>query len=205
MLTRFVPLTLIATGFVFVTACSSTPSAVSAKSDQPATVTEAPVTGKTAFWEMYKLAHAWSPDAMVLSLKSSPLPDVPVKDGKAPIWTAMFVSATKKQAHDFTYRAITEGTKRKGVISGEAQTWLGPVPKGQPFSTADMHLDSDLAFATAAKEADAWLKNNPGKDLHFVLGKESRFPAPIWEVYWGDEQKPVAVIVNAVDGKVLKN
>jgi hypothetical protein len=203
MSTRFVQVTLIAAGFAWLTACSDTPSAVSAKTDQPAA--ESPVTGKTAFWEMYKLAHAWSPDVQVLWLKSSPLPDVPVKDGKAPVWTAMFVSATKKQAHDFTYHAFTRGTQHKGVISGEAQTWLGPVPKGQPFPSAELRTDSDAAYASAAQAIEKWLKDNPDKELHIVLGKESKYPAPVWSFYWGDDKKPLAALmVNTEDGSVIK-
>ena len=150
---------------------------------------------------MYKLAYAWAPDVQVLWLRSSGT----AKDGTAPLWTAMFVSANKKSAHEFTYRAITEDTKRKGVVSGTEQAWGGPTPKGQPFATADMRIDSDAAYTAAATEVEKWLKDNPGKELHLVLGKESKYPAPVWSVYWGDEKKPLAaVVVNASDGKVIK-
>ena len=54
-------------------------------------------------------------------------------------------------------------------------------------------------------EVEKWLKDNPGKELHMVLGKESKYPAPVWSVYWGDGKKPLAaVVVNASDGKVIK-
>ena len=102
--------------------------------------------------EMYKLAYAWAPDVQVLWLRSSGT----AKDGTVPLWTAMFVSANKKSAHEFTYRAITEDTKRKGVVSGTEQAWGGPTPKGQPFATADMRkrLSADGADPAGGTPAD---------------------------------------------------
>ena len=192
--------------FLFAVGCSkdSGGSAERAATDVKQAEAEKPVTGKTAFWEMYKLAYAWAPDMQVLYVKSATMDGQPVRTGEAAVWTGMFVSPSKMQAREFTYRAITEGTKRKGVVSGNTQPWSGPVPKGQPFTTAQMKLDSNQAFEKAAAVAAAWLKENPGKDVSFTLGKESRVPAPVWGVLWGTDKTGYAVVVDATDGTIIK-
>lgn len=194
--------------FALSIGCSSAPTetAKTEKAAEKAAAVETPVTGKTAFWEMYKLGHAWAADMQVLYLKSGTLEGVDAKgkDGEATEWTLMVASPSKKEAHEFTYRAITQGTKRRGVISGAVQPWGGPTAKGQPFTTAEMKLDSNEAFAKAAEKASAWAKENPGKEVSFYLGKESKYPAPVWGVLWGGEKNGFLVVVNAVDGSVQK-
>lgn len=202
---RFLQAGLVAGAFAMTMACSSAPTETAKveKATEKAAA-ETPVTGKTAFWEMYKLGHAWAADMQVLYLKSGKLEGVDVKgkEGEATEWTAMFASASKKEAHEFSYRAITEGTKRRGVTSGATQPWGGPTAKGQPFTTGEMKLDSDEALAKAMGKASAWLKDNPGKEVSFYLGKESKYPAPVWAVLWGGEKSGFLVIVNALDGSV---
>src|SRR5262249_4217519 len=57
-----------------------------------------PVTGKTAFYEMYTPAHAWAPDMLPLSLKSGEVAGVKNADGKAGLWTAVFGSPSLHQS-----------------------------------------------------------------------------------------------------------
>jgi hypothetical protein len=208
MTTRILQAGLVAGVFVLTISCSSAPTeaAKTEKATEKAAVAEAPVTGKTAFWEMYKLGHAWAADMQVLYLKSGSLEGVEAKgkEGQATEWTLMVASPSKKEAHEFRYRAITQGTKRRGVISGAIQPWGGPTAKGQPFTTSEMKLDSDEALAKASEKAAAWAKENPGKEVSFYLGKESKYPAPVWAVLWGGEKSGYLVIVNALDGSVQK-
>jgi hypothetical protein len=195
---------LLTATLLLTVACSSGPAEVASteKAVEKAPA-EAPVTGKTAFWEMYKLAHGWAADLQTLYLKSGELEGVTAKPGEAALWTVMFVSPTKNTAREFTYRAITQGTAHKGVGSGPEQPWGGSVPKAQAFGTADMKLDSNEAYDKATEEAKAYVKANPDKKVSFYLGKESRFPAPVWSVLWGGD-KGVSVIVNASDGSIIK-
>jgi hypothetical protein len=197
---------LVAAAFTLTIACSSVPTETAKAEKELKAVVETPVTGKTAFWEMYKLGHAWAPDMQVLYLKSGKLDgvDAKTKDGEATEWTLMVASPSKKEAHDFTYRAITKDTKRRGVLSGKAVPWGGPTAKGQPFTTAEMKLDSNEAFEKAATKAAGWLKENPGKEVSFYLGKDSRFPAPVWAVLWGQEKSGFLAVVNALDGSIQK-
>jgi hypothetical protein len=198
---------LVATALTFTVACSTAPTETVATTEKAVEkAVEAPVTGKTAFWEMYKLGHAWAADMQVLYLKSGTLEgvDAKYKNGEAPLWTAMFASASKKEAHEFSYRAITQGNSRKGVSSGAVQPWAGPTPKGQPFTTGEMKLDSNEALAKATEKASAWLKDNPGKEVSYYLGKESKYPAPVWAVLFGDDKVGFLVLVNALDGSIQK-
>jgi hypothetical protein len=206
MNTRFWRAGLVATAFVTSIACTSASTEAPKAEKELKAIVETPVTGKTAFWEMYKLGHAWSADMQVLYLKSGKLEGVDAKgkDGEATEWTLMVASPSKKEAHEFSYRAITKDTKRRGVISGAVQPWAGPTPKGQPFTTGEMKLDSNEAFEKAAVKAAAWVKDNPGKDVSFYLGKESKYPAPVWAVLWGGEKSGYLVVVNALDGSIQK-
>jgi hypothetical protein len=203
MTTRFLQTGLIAAAACMM-ACSSAPTETAATKPEEKAAAEVPVTGKTAFWEMYKLGYAWAADMQVLYLKSGKMEGVDAKgkDGEATEWTLMVASPSKSQAHEFTYRAITQGTKRRGVVSGAIQPWGGPTAKGQPFTTSEMKLDSDAAFAKALGKASAWIKENPGKEVSFYLGKESKYPAPVWGVLWGGEKNGFLAVVDAVDGSI---
>jgi hypothetical protein len=187
-------------------ACTSAPTEAVKADKELKAVAETPVTGKTAFWEMYKLGYAWAPDMQVLYLKSGKLEGVDAKgkDGEATEWTLMVASPGKNQAHEFSYRAISKDTKRRGVVSGPVQPWAGPTAKGQPFTTGEMKLDSNEAFTKADEKAAAWVKENPGKDVSYYLGKESKYPAPVWAVLWGGEKSGYLVVVNALDGSIQK-
>ncbi|MEO8097888.1 MAG: hypothetical protein ABI811_09320 [Acidobacteriota bacterium] len=202
----FVQPFLLATTLTFIAGCSSNPAEPVAKTEKAVEAAESPVTGKTAFYEMYKLGRAWAPDMVTIYLKSGVIDGVVTtgKDGEAALWTALFVSPSKKEAREFTYRAVTQGTKRKGVSPGPVQGWGGPIPKAQPFTTAEIKLDSNEAAAKASEPAAAWLKEHPGKPVTLYLYKESRVPAPVWSVLWGAEKDGYLVIVNAVDGTIQK-
>src|SRR5580704_8442986 len=54
-----------------------------------------PVLAKTAFYEMYTPAHAWAADLLPISLKSGEVGGVKNADGKAGLWTAVFVSPSQ--------------------------------------------------------------------------------------------------------------
>src|ERR1700692_1780938 len=80
-----------------LTACSSEPAKTTeVKTDSEAAKKAAgppePVTGKTAFYEMYTPAHAWAADLVPISLKSGEVIGVKNAEGKAGTWTAVFGS-----------------------------------------------------------------------------------------------------------------
>ncbi len=187
--------------------CSgSQPETAAAK---PEVKTEAPkpaepVTGSSAFYEMYKPARQWAPDVQALSLTAGEIPEVKNADGKAAVWTAIFVSPSKRAARTFTYSIATGGTYQKGVSATPDQSWTGATKASKPFPNSDFHVDSDEAYKTAYEKAQDWVKKNPNKKLSMMLASADRFPAPAWSFMWGDSKAGYRVFVSALTGKLEK-
>jgi len=186
------------------TACSSAPEPSAEKktpeaSQEPPKPPE-PVTAQTAFYEMYKPARTWAPDLLPLSLVSGELPNLKNEDGKAAMWTAVFVSPGRREARTFTYAAVDSGQNRKGVTVGGAEPWSGATAKSRPFQTTEFIINSDAAYQAAAAKAASWLKSHPGKKPAFFLGSSAKFPQPVWYILWGTSKSGYAVYVNAATG-----
>ena len=83
---------------------SDAPKTAETKTDTTAAKKEAgpamPVSGKTAFYEMYDAAHMWAPDIQALSLSSGSVKGVTNADGLAGMWTAIFASPSLEQFPD---------------------------------------------------------------------------------------------------------
>jgi hypothetical protein len=190
-----------------LTSCSESPTASATKTEaetKKAAGPAEPVTAKTAFWEMYKLAHSWTADTLVLSMASKSVPGIKNEAGKAAMWTAIFASAGQHKVRTLTYSIVEQPPDiRKGVDVGRPLPWEGPTRQAMPFQTGDFVVDSDVAYQTALGMAGAWVKKNPGKEVSLTLGHASRFPAPVWYVLWGDNKSGYFVLVNATTGKVI--
>ena len=189
------------------TACSEapkppaaeTPTAAEAKPEPP-TAPE-PVTAQTAFYEMYKPARTWAVDLLPLSLVSREVPSLKNEGGKAAMWTAVFVSPSRREARTFSYSAVDDGQNiRKGVTAGGSQPWSGDTPQSRPFQTTDFSINSDAAYQAAMVKAGPWVKRHPDKRPAFFLGCSTRYPQPTWLVLWGTPKLGYAVHVNAVTG-----
>jgi hypothetical protein len=161
-----------------------------------------PVTAKAAFFEMYTLARSWAPDLLPLSLVSNDVPGFKIEDGKAAMWTAIFVSPGRHEARTFSYAVVTKGTAHKGVTVGAIQPWSGATPKSKPFQITEFVVDSDKAYGTAYPKAASWAKKHPDKGVAFFLGNASRFPGPVWYLLWGNNKSGYAAYVNATTGIV---
>ena len=198
-----------AAAVVAMTACSEAPTPTEKKAEveakkEPPKPAE-PVAAQTAFYEMYKPARTWATDLLVLSLTGSEVPSMKGADGKFPVWTAVFVSPSRREARTFTYSVVDDGTTvHKGIDAGGAQSWTGATPKSRPFTTTEFAINSDAAYKTAYAKAEAWVKKHPGKKVAFSLGSAARFPAPVWFILWGDTKSGYAVYVNATTGTVVK-
>src|SRR5437899_3366710 len=105
-----------------MTACSDAPKTETkteeAKKEPPAP-TE-PVAAKTAFYEMYRPARSWATDLLVLSLTSGEIEGFKNTDGKAAMWTVVFVSPSRNEARTVTYAIADHGTIQKGVTMAGA-------------------------------------------------------------------------------------
>jgi len=190
-----------------VAACSEAPRTIEAKSN-PTTKQEAraaPVTAKTAFYEMYKPARTWAPDFMLLTMTSNEVPGVTSEGGKFGMWTAILVSPARNEARTFTYSVVNSGsTIHKGVDVSAAQSWSGPTPASRPFQTMDFAVDSDGAYQTASAKAASWLKQHPDKKPAFTLANASRFPTPVWYILWGTKTAGYSALVSATTGTEVK-
>lgn len=191
---------------LFLVSCSEPPKPVAspaASGNSPAS--GGPISGKTAFWEMYKSAYAWAPDLAPLALESKTVPGVKNDSGRAAMWTATFGSARKHEARIFTYSVAARAPDIvKGVTVGHAITWSGPTRDALPFDTSDFSVDSDAAYQAALAQSADWVKKHPDKEASLALGNASRFSAPVWYVLWGDTKSGHAVYVSAKSGTVVK-
>ncbi len=183
------------------------PATVSASTaaDKGQSDSASPVTGKTAFFEMYKTARTWSRDLLPLTLQSKPMPGTNIDSGNAVLWTATFASPSRRESRTFTYCAIAKPPEHyKGVSVGNSVPWGGPTADTMPFESSDVAVDSDAAFRTASADAAAWLKKHPGKEVSLALGNASQFREPVWLMLWGDRKSGYAVYVSAKTGAVVK-
>src|SRR6476646_10772854 len=91
--------TIVSAAMVF-SACSDAP--VKTVEKAPPAPPE-PITGNSAFFQMYSAARAWSADLQPLRLTSINLPDVKKVEGKAAAWQATFVSPGKLRLRSYTF------------------------------------------------------------------------------------------------------
>lgn len=200
--------TLILTALV-VPACSTAPKRDAKQATDAKTEAGIPpeaVTAQRAYYELYKPARAWAGDLLALTLVSGDAPNIKNEGGKAGLWTATFVSPSRKEARKFTYAVVDCGEEfHRGVNISSALPWGGATRTSKPFSNSEFVADSDAAYKVAAEKAAAWLKKHPDvKPPTFHLGNASRFTAPVWYIMWGTEKNGYAALVNATTGTPIK-
>jgi len=186
---------------LLISGCSETPQPAEKKEVAP----PEPAKGRTALYQMFNAARAWSPDVQVLSLKSIDLPEVKRERGKAAAWQAYFVSPASGRARSYTYSVIESvGNLHKGVFAGQEES--GAHGSSKPFLIAALKTDSDEVYQTALKKAAEYEKKNPDKPISFQLDKEDRFPNPAWRVIWGESvgTSNFSVFVDASTGLYLQ-
>lgn len=193
---------------LILSGCSEAPS-TSAKVEtvakkEPEKAPEA-VTAQRAFFELYKPARTWATDLLALSVTSGEVPNIKNEDGKAGMWTAVFVSPSKHEARSFIYAVADSGPDiRKGVNVSGALPWGGATAASKPFANSEFAVDSDAAYKVAVEKAAAWLKTHPNQTVTFRLGNASRFAAPVWYLMWGTSKNGYAALVNATTGAIVK-
>lgn len=194
---------------LLVAGCTGSGSAPAEKNaPEPSTVSAATpevISGKTAFWPMYKAARGWSPDVVLIRLTAKPLPGFKNESGKAALWEAAFGSPSLHQYRIFTNSiASVPPNIFKGVTAGLAMSWNGETRDAMGIDLTQFNVDSDAAYHTGAGVAGDWLKKNPGKELaSFEVGETYRFQGPVWYMQWGDKKSGYSSLVDANSGKVL--
>jgi hypothetical protein len=196
------PLIAITAGLALVlAACSQAPqppATQKTEARQEPAQPVGPIDAQGAFYEMYKPARTWASDVAPLMLASGDAPNIKNEGGKFGKWTAVFVSPSRREARTFTY------TVGQGVAAGAGEAWSGATPNSRPFQLIEFTVNSDAAYQTAFKQAQAWLKSHPGKESAFSLQNGSRYASPVWYILWGTKTSGYLVLVNAMTGTVVK-
>ena len=192
-----------ATAAILLTGCSDSP----APENKPAEPPPAPISGRQAFQYMYGSSRIWASDSMPLTIRSLTAPGVKAENGKAGAWEVVFVSEMNARARTYTWSAVEDGDLHKGVFPGQQESWHAGGPN-QPFSPAQLKVDTTEALEAASKSAAAYL-SKPGErpPISYQLDYETatRFPNPIWHVLWGGtiSSADYSVTVDATTGKVV--
>jgi hypothetical protein len=193
----------------FLGACSDEPAKKVETKKEPA-APAAPVSGETAFFQMFAAARGWAPDVQILQVRSIQLPGVAREPGKAAAWEAHFVSSGRGRARSYTYSVIeAEGNLHKGVFAGLEEGWSGPRGATKPFIVQAVKVDTTDAYETAIKKgkgAAEFLKKYGDGPVNYVLEQTSRFPSVTWRVLWGESvsTSSYSVFIDASAGQYLE-
>lgn len=199
-------LTIVST-LVMFSACSEAPQKPVAKAPE---APPEPVTGSSAFFQMYNAARAWATDLEPLRMNSVNLAGVKKVPGKAAAWQATFVSPQRQAAKTYTYSVIeAEGNLHKGVFAGNEEGWRGPSAAAKPFLVQALKKDSDAAYETAlkkGKKVTEYMKANPDKNVTFLLEQNNKYPDLTWRVIWGESvgTSNYSIFVDATTGEYLE-
>lgn len=186
--------------------CKKSP--VEANSKEPAVETRKPldpITGQSAFNQMYRPVREWAADALPLTLAAEELPGFQNEGGRAAKWTGVFVSPSRREARTVFFSAADQPGLQRGITLAGSQPWSGATPKSRPFNPTQFFVDSDQAYKTASAKAAPWLKAHPGKKMSLFLAGGTRNPEPVWVLMWGDTKTGYLAYINATSGKVMPN
>jgi hypothetical protein len=189
---------------LLASACSDTNSETAAKT--PAKPVE-PVTGQQAFQATFPSARMWATDCQLLQIRSLLLDQIKATDGKAGAWEITYVSVQKGASRPYTWSAVeAEGNIHQGVFGGSEDPWSGNRGGQTPFAPAALKIDTPAALISATSKATAYLQK-PGEKppISYILDLTSRFPNPVWHVFWGatPASAEYTVMVDATTGSVL--
>jgi hypothetical protein len=195
-----------------LTGCSSSEPSKPAESAQPkaSATPSAPElqTGRTAFYEMYRKARTWAPDAKPYRLESSATKDAPGTDGKAEVWHAWFASESKRLVKPYTWSGGTgENLPDKGVTFGPEDTFSPTNASTQPFDVNFLKTDSDNAYKVGQEKGGAEVeKKHPATPTLYVLDWNGKANELIWHVIYGDSPSDykLRIAVDAATGGFLR-
>jgi hypothetical protein len=201
----FLRIALICLSITIQIACSETPKSEIEKTSKSSTP-PSPVTGRFAFQRMSMQANGWAVDAQPLNLSAIFLKQVPLEPGKCGAWQATFISTQKAKSKTYTFSVVDTGGIREGVLAGREEPWSGPRGQEQPFNPQALHVDSNEAYTTAAKQSADFIKKNPNLPVLFLLEHTPRFPNLTWRVFWGETigSSHYSVFVDASTGLYLQ-
>ena len=162
-----------------------------------------PLTGRQAFYQTYPQAHTWATDAQPLRVRSMELTELKVEGAKAAAWEVTYASAGKGRSRIYTWCAIeAAGGLHRGVFASQEESWrAGGADK--TFVIQALKIDTPEALETAISHSQVYFKNPAAKPApKFALECTSRFPDPVWRIYWGDSVSTAewSVFIDAATG-----
>lgn len=154
---------------------------------------------------MYQLARTWAPDAMPLRAQSVNLPEPKSGDGKAAVWSATFVSESRKQQRTYTWSAVEAEGYHKDAFARQEQAWAGATRQSKPFRIEALKTDTDKAWDVAAAKSAEYMKKNPDMQVFFLAEFTDRYANPTWRVVWGDSisLSSYSIFVDTTNGMYL--
>lgn len=160
-------------------------------------------TGRAAFQRMYVAARSWAPDVQPVRMESRPVKQDP-KDGKAAMWSATFVSASRQNIRTYTWSGI-EG-EEQGVTPGNTDYYSPANASTRPFDLNFLKVDSTQALETAQKKGgEAILKKDPETPLKYMLFFDPTKGRLLWRVVYGGSvsDSKLRILVNASSGEFV--
>lgn len=161
-------------------------------------------TGRAAFQRMYVSARTWSADAQPVRLESRPHKEDP-KDGRAAMWAAVFVSASKQNVRNFQWSGVATDPE-KGVQPGSIDYYSPANASTRPFDINFLKVDSTKALEVANKKGGAaLLKKDPAQPVKYMLFFDSTKSRLVWRVIYGNSQSDakLRILVSASNGDFL--
>jgi hypothetical protein len=191
--------------------CSSEPQKPAETPQPKASATpSAPelMTGRSAFYECYRKARTWAPDAKPYRVESSASKDSPGTDGKAIVWHAWFASPSRRSVKPYTWSGGSgENLPEKGVTFGPDDSFSPTNASTQPFDVGFLKTDSDNAYKVAQEKGGTELeKKHPGTPVTYILDWNGKANELIWHVIYGDSpnEARLRIAVDAATGGFLR-
>jgi hypothetical protein len=193
-------------GLLLVSGCSNQPEKPkeSAPKAEPVKAETEFETGRSAFQRMYVSARTWAPDAQPVRLESRPTKEDP-KDGRAAIWAAAFVSASKQNIRNFSWSGVATDPD-KGVQPGSLDVYSASNASTRPFDLNFLKVDSTRALEVANKKGGAaLLKKDPAQPIKCMLFFDTPKGRLVWRVIYGNSQSDakLRILVNASSGEFI--
>ena len=142
-------------------------------------------------------------DAMPIRVRSIELNELKADGGKAAAWEVTYSSLTKGRSKIYTWSAIEAQGLHKGVFASQDEAWR-PGGSDKPFVIQALKIDTPDALKTAIEHSDVYFKNPAAKpNPKFVLEYTSRYPDPVWRIYWGESVSTAewSVFVDSTTGE----
>ena len=193
---------------ILVTGCSDAPPPSAKKAEAPSQ----PISGRQAMQYTNGSARIWAADSQPLTVRSIYVPEIfanaaKVEPGKAGAWEVNFASENSASVRPYTWSSMELENIHKGIFPGPPDTFRAGGAQ-QPFSPAEIKIDSTEAYEAATMAGGEYLKKagtKPPVNFMLELNKAERFPNPVWRVMWGGSisSADYVVTVDALTGKVV--